>query len=593
MYMYRTQLLTSILPSTLGGIFLLLFSNVVNADSLLIRNGTLIDMTGAGPVANANVLINDDVVERIWTGNDRTQNIPRDTTIIDATGKYVIPGLIDSHVHYNWYMGELFLSHGITTVLDFGSRIYWQKAIQKGLNTGKLRGPRYLFCSRIGGDAPLNYAAAARRRLFATASKPSEVRQAVEIIKANADCVRMGMDTPEALFKAVTREAAREGLGVISHSYDVRRSADVGVDGIEHLEGVALATIRSRQGLRAVQAMNLEEGHKHPLLYQWMEERYFDEVIKTLIDNNVYLNPTMIHEWVGVVDRTPEFEQDDLRLFTNPQLQYIPMNEKLVSLSQFHWADQAMHGSEGDQQIFVNNSYFIPAEGLKQSLATGYAKIQDFLKRFVEAGGKLYSGTDTAASSTPGISLHHEMQLLVDAGISEMDTLLSSTRWPAELLHIDDRQGTIESGKVADILILDANPLEDIANTQSINSLIMAGKVVDINYHADFDFPFPQHGPVSKHQYHQQPVITDVDPPFAIQGSQATITITGQEFMPETVAVFEGEIVETEYVSDTELNATLMPQQTRDPGSFLIGAQTPAPGGGSAVPVEFIIDYSE
>ena len=84
-----------------------------------------------------------------------------------------------------------------------------------------------------------------------------------------------------------------------------------------------------------------------------------------------------------------------------------------------------------------------------------------------------------------------------------------------------------------------------------------------------------------------------MDPPFAIQGSQATITITGREFMPETVAVFKGEIVETEYVSDTELNATLSPQQTRDPGSFLIGAQTPAPGGGLAVPVEFIIDYSE
>ena len=66
-------------------------------------------MTGAAPVANAHVLINDDVIERIWIGSDRSQNVPSGTTIIDASGKYVIPGLIDSHVHYNWYMGELFL----------------------------------------------------------------------------------------------------------------------------------------------------------------------------------------------------------------------------------------------------------------------------------------------------------------------------------------------------------------------------------------------------------------------------------------------------------------------------------------------------
>jgi hypothetical protein len=482
---------------------ILFFCFTVRAQSLLIQNATLIDMTGSAPISNANVLIIDDRIERIWSGNQRRGNIPRDTQVIEASGKYVMPSFIDSHVHYNWYMGELFLSHGITMVVDLGSRIYWQAAIQKGLNSGKLRGPRYLFCGRIGGESPLDYAAAAQRNLFATASKPSEVKQAVANIKANADCVRMGKDTPEELFRAVNREANRVGLSVIAHSYDAMHSAAVELDGIEHLEGVALATIRSREGLQAVERMHLEEGHKHPLLYQWMEERYYDEVITSLIDNNVYLNPTLIHEWVGVVNRTPEFEQDNNRLFTHPQLQYYPMDEKLVSLSQFHWADQAMQDVEEDQQVFVNNSYFVPAKGLKKAIDTGYAKIQNFLKRFVNAGGKLYSGTDTAASSTPGISLHHEMQLFVDAGISEMDTLLSSTRWAAEVLRVDDRLGTLEAGKLADIVILNANPLDNIANTKKIDRLIMAGKEVDLDYHADYSNPFPQHGTVSKHQYHQ------------------------------------------------------------------------------------------
>jgi hypothetical protein len=572
---------------------ILFFCFTVRAQSLLIQNATLIDMTGSAPISNANVLIIDDRIERIWSGNQRRGNIPRDTQVIEASGKYVMPSFIDSHVHYNWYMGELFLSHGITMVVDLGSRIYWQAAIQKGLNSGKLRGPRYLFCGRIGGESPLDYAAAAQRNLFATASKPSEVKQAVANIKANADCVRMGKDTPEELFRAVNREANRVGLSVIAHSYDAMHSAAVELDGIEHLEGVALATIRSREGLQAVERMHLEEGHKHPLLYQWMEERYYDEVITSLIDNNVYLNPTLIHEWVGVVNRTPEFEQDNNRLFTHPQLQYYPMDEKLVSLSQFHWADQAMQDVEEDQQVFVNNSYFVPAKGLKKAIDTGYAKIQNFLKRFVNAGGKLYSGTDTAASSTPGISLHHEMQLFVDAGISEMDTLLSSTRWAAEVLRVDDRLGTLEAGKLADIVILNANPLDNIANTKKIDRLIMAGKEVDLDYHADYSNPFPQHGTVSKHQYHQQPVITNINPPFTIENSETTITITGEDFMPETVALLNGVILKTEYISISEIKATLTPGDTYSPGSHQLGAQTPAPGGGMAVPVEFIIDYKE
>ncbi len=573
--------------------FILVFITINSmADTILIENATLLDMVNDRAQRNANILIEGDRIREVWTGN-RSPAIPDDVVIIDARGKYVMPGLMDSHVHYNWYMGELFLHHGITSVVDLGSRIYWQKALQKGLNSGKLRGPRYLFCGRIGSNEQSNYAAVAQRRLFATASTPREARRAVSIIRDNANCLRMGMDTEDDLYRTINLEANRAGLGVISHSYDAIHSAELGVNGIEHLEGVALSTIRSEEGRAAVARIQLEEGHKHPLLYQWMEERYYDEVIDILIENNTYLNPTFIHEWKGVIDRTDEFEQDDLTLFTNPELQYIPMDEKLVSLNQYHWADQAHVEDPSGEQIFVNNSYFIPAEGLKESLETGYEKIQNFLDKFVAAGGKIYSGTDTAAASTPGISLHHEMQLLVDAGISEMDVLKSSTIWPAELLRMEDRYGTIEPGKVADILILEANPLSDITNARKIYSLIMNGKVIDRNFHADYDNPFPQHGTVSKHQYHQQPVIKNIEPPIATELSTATITIIGDEFQPETVVLFNGEKLQTRYINHQEIQAILTRQHTRTPGSHLVGAATPAPGGGEAVPMEFIVDYRE
>jgi len=577
----------------LFGILVLSSALASKADTLLIRNATLLDMVGNAPIPNASIFIDDDTIESIWSDNERPNNIPSDTVVIDASGKVVLPAFIDSHVHYNWYMGELFLAHGITTVNGLSNRIYWQAATKKGLNTSALRGPRYLFCARIGSESASDQTALAQMRLFAAASAPSEVDQAISAIKANADCVRQDMGTPEELFKAITREANLAGLSVIAHSFDARHSAAVGVNGIEHLEGVALATIRSPEGLRAVADMQLEEGHKHPLLYQWMEEQYYDEVINTLLDKDVYLNPTLVHEWKGVVNRTAQFEQEDNRLFAHPSLQYIPIDEKLVSQGQYHWADLAMRDVIDEERIFVNNSYFISANGLKEKLDQGYANIQMFLRRFVDAGGKLFSGTDTAASSMPGLSLHQEMQLLVDAGISEMDTLASSTRWAAEFLRIENRLGTVEAGKIADLVILDANPLDDIANTRRVSHVIMGGRIVDTEYRADYSFPFHQFGPVGKHLYHRQPIIADVEPRIAIEATEPSLKITGANFMPETVAVFSGEVVATEYISETELTVQLDSAQTSQPGSYVISVQTPAPGGGTAEPVEFIVDYQE
>ena len=165
---------------------LLLAGGSLQAETLLIRGGTLIDMTGNKPLRNASVLIENDRIKQIWQG-DAVNNYPADTQIIDATGRYVMPGLIDSHVHYNWYMGELFLAHGITTVNDLSSRNDWQRAVRNGLNNGGLRGPRYLYCMRVGkGEA-------------------AQAKQLVDEVRQLADCIRFDADSPEALTIAVTR----------------------------------------------------------------------------------------------------------------------------------------------------------------------------------------------------------------------------------------------------------------------------------------------------------------------------------------------------------------------------------------------------
>ena len=378
------------------------------------------------------------------------------------------------------------------------------------------------------------------------------------------------------------------GLSIISHSFNALDTSDWGVDGIEHLTGVGLAAVRSPEGKKAVAAMGfcthqyapiLEQslpciaaGHKNSKLYQWMDKSDFDEMIQHLVKNHTFLNPTLEFEWKGIINRTPQFELEDAKLFFNPGLQYVPVDERLVTLGQYHWADAR---SAADREQFLK----------------GYKNVQEFLQKFVAAGGKLYSGTDAASANTPGLALHHEMQLYVDAGIPPMQALLSSTKWAAEMARMDKSIGTVEAGKFGDVVILVADPLKDIHNTQTVEEVIKGGVVQNIGYHADYDVPFHQFGAVSKHLYSQPPVISNVEPALTAEGSEIWVRVTGANFSPNSVVLFDGVPVETKFTGDGELAGKLSAKQTAHAGNYLIGVETPKPGGGTAEGLGFIVDY--
>ena len=577
------------LPIGLLNLILCLFVSgwtAANGANLLIKGGTLIDGTGGAPIRNARILIEGSTIRKVWSGDAASETLPPGTQVVDAGGKFIIPGLIDSHVHYAWYEGELFLAHGVTTIYDLGGAGAWGSAIQKGLNSGKLRGPRYYHASSIripgserrgGGDRP-------------SMKSPGEAKEAVAALKGKADLITLSETWKGDYFVPVAKEAHAAGLSIISHSFNALDSADWGIDGIEHMTGVGMAAIRSPEGKRAMADMGFCEhqfapileqslpciaaGHKNSKLYQYMDRTYFDEMIAHLVKHNVFLNPTLDFEWKGIIDRTRQFELEDQKLMFNPELQYVPEDERLVTLGQYHWADKR---PGTDREEFLK----------------GYKNVQEFLRKFVAAGGKLYSGTDAASANTPGLSLHHEMQIYVDAGIPPMQALLSSTKWAAELTRMDKNLGTIEAGKFGDLVILRGNPLDDIANTKSIDQVIKAGEIVDTSYHASYDVPFHTYGAVGKHLYSQPPVVQSTQPTLAVEGKDLWIHVKGANFSPNSVVLFNGSPVETKWVGDQELSARLTPKQTAQPGNYLVGVQTPKPGGGVTPGVAFIIDYSE
>jgi imidazolonepropionase-like amidohydrolase len=419
----------------------------LHAQSLLIRGGTLIDGTGRAAIQDAEILIRDGMIAEIRAGGD----VERSTgvEVIEARGKFIIPGLIDSHVHYGDSYAELFLSHGVTTVGDLGNPYQWQLAIKKGLNSGRMAGPRFFFCGETG--LPGNDAAQpplVHRRGLDTIRKPEDAAAIVKRLKdSGVDCIKLNEEFSGELFSAMAQAAHASGLKVISHSFNAADSIRWGIDGIEHMVGIAVATAASPRAKEAVGRLHLEAGHKNSSLYQWMEPAQFDGLIQDLVRGGVFINPTLAFEWKALSDRTRQHEQEDTRLLNTPALSYFDLDDRLVSLGQYHWAD--------------NRS----AEEIRQ-FKDGYRKVQQFLAMFVQAGGKIYAGTDSAAATTPGLTLHHEMELLVDAGISPMRAIQAATKNGAEILGLDSKLGTIEKGKIADLVLLDANPLENIGNTK-------------------------------------------------------------------------------------------------------------------------------
>lgn len=211
----------------------------------------------------------------------------------------------------------------------------------------------------------------------------------------------------------------------------------------------------------------------------------------------------------------------------------------------------------------------------------GFGNFQEFMRKYAEAGGRVLAGTD--AGYIPGLSLHYEMQMIADSGVSPMNVILSATRWAAESLGKDDILGTVEAGKLGDITVVDGNPLANIANTQNIHLVIKNGKILDTTYDTHFVNPIPR--PVGV-----DPVLSRLSPKVGHAGQGALVLrIEGEDFRPRAVVRFDTTDLETEFVSSSELSARIGPKTLRRPGSYAITVVNPDSGGGASEAIHFVI----
>jgi hypothetical protein len=378
--------------------------------------------------------------------------------------------------------------------------------------------------------------------------------------KIKVDAIKTIHNLNAEALRAIVQEAKKINVPVLGHFANARLAADAGANGLEHTWAVAVSITDADARQKAYQKVT--KGFIPPA-ESFMDMKKVPEIVQYLVQRGVYLNPTFRMAWAGSeVFLNKGFHHQDFDLLLGDwRLRYIPLDWKLADLKEYFEIDMWNRNdlTQYDRDLFEQ----------------GYKNTQRMVKAFVDAGGKLYAGTDCAQFCVPGLGLHQEMELIVDAGVSPLQTLQAATINSAELMHMQNRLGTLEEGKAADIVILDANPLQDIRSTRKIAKVISRGKILDGQYHADFNNPIPVDEKEASSHYFPTPKIQRASFDGAVDGkSSATITVRGNGFIPYSLVKFDGKNVKTEFEDEFRLKATI-PAGLLKPGSLPVTVENP------------------
>ncbi len=459
----------------LSTLFLFLASAAAQSQSnpVAIVGGTLIDGAGRPAFIDSVVIIGDGKFQEV--GKRGEVPIPQGAEIVDANGKAVLPGLIDGHCHYRDWMGELYLAYGVTTCPNISNNpVEWIIAQREGVRSGSIRGPRVWASGNvIDGPPPEGLGGQRRQRTSIIVKSEEEARRAVRmLVEKGVDGVKLFERlTPQAA-KAADDEARRLGRPVFGHSLDIFASADAGYQSVEHSWSVLYTSIQDAKkkslldAARMLGKIDTAEAHIH------MEPAMFDRIIKVMIEKKVHWSPTWATWFRPLSIYAEEMKRRELTLLKNPRLSYLPS---------FLLKDT--------ENLFAKYEKAAPEK--RSQLMAGYKMVQEFVRKFAGGGGKIHSGSDPN-HVVPGYALHAELQMIVEAGLTPLQAIQTAALNVAQAWRKDKDHGSVEKGKVADLVIVRGDPLKNISDTQNVEMVFMDGKKMDISYHADYKNPVPR-----------------------------------------------------------------------------------------------------
>lgn len=531
---------------------------------LALVDATVISGHIEEPRSNVTVLIDHGHITALIPSSEP---VPDFYEQIDCAGKFVIPGLIENHIHWESWMGELFLVHGVTSVLDTGALfpIHWMHAQREGLADGRIFGPRLRIAGPLIHGAVTEEEGARNFPAWSPAVSTAEqaraaawsiVEQDVDLLKAY---ILLDLDAIEAIASVAT-EAGLPSLGHISES--AAEAAKRGLRGLAHGSGLIQAVVPSEK-LAAVDPIALKRlstlGPEWCTWFNFADDDLIDRTLDTFIECGTYLEPDLIHTGLrGAGERYPEYEIEDVELLQDQRLAYVPQHFKAEVL--------------GFRRL---NRWTTVSSEKYDKAVSGMNRMVGIFAEFARRGGRLVTASGLAHVA-PGISMHREMQIMVDAGVSPLTALRGATAIAAEFQGILEEVGTVDVGKRADLVVLAANPLDDIANTRSIAHVIQHGRQVELDYH-------PWHANPIQNPPHEftfariRPRVDKITPPSIPYGRRVSLTLDGAGFGPHSVVRIDGVPVPTTVDDYGRATVTVEPTVIPRPGLYEVTLQRPEP----------------
>jgi imidazolonepropionase-like amidohydrolase len=422
-------------------------------DGIALVGATVIDGTGGPPLADAAIVVRRGTIE--FVGPRAAFELPKKTREVDVSGRWIIPGLIDSHCHLapaaDWAPSR-YLAWGVTTLRDVHGDLNTILGIRKRANLGPGNYPRVYVAGAMIDGLPATY------RDAIAVNVENNARKAVDrLVSAGTDLIKVYTHVDAALLRAITDEARAFNLSVTGHlgMTDALTAAKAGISSIEHMSGVPEAASTNPSDLFAAHYRGFLPGWTaSERSWAQLDSAALARVASRLAEQKVAIIPTLVlHETWSRLDDTAVLN------------------------------DRALADVPAAQRKDWDVSGFIARAGWTETDFAAFRRSrpkQDlFLRLFAAAGGHIAAGTDASNQLlVPGYSEHREMELLVRAGLTTRESLRAATRNGAVLLGVDSL-GLLAPGKAADLVVLTKDPLADIRNTRAIQSVMIRGQLLD------------------------------------------------------------------------------------------------------------------
>ena len=442
-------------------------------DSYVIKNISIIDPID-GLQSNKHVVITNDIITMILDNDDEI--IAKEDNTIDATGKYLIPGLWDAHIHFSFdtnlapYMPGLFLAHGVTSVRDTGGPIDLVVKMKDLSLNDSIKNPNVYIAGPLIDGTPnvYNNSSPSFPLLSIENNDIIEIESNVlGIVDREVDFLKAYEMLTENQFLALMRIAKKRNLSVTGHiplNMTLFSAVNAGLNGMEHIRNLELSVASNSEELYKERLELLKNPNNLPgsvlrssihskqrlRAIDSFDNNKFQEAVKLLVSQNVWQTPTLLL-----------YRNFSQRTYTDPS--FIPELNKLPNQIKQKWIKEI---TETDTVVDKNGLRY--SKWLESTVGKLHKKNVPFM-----------AGTDTPIGYLiPGRSLHIELEVLVESGFSNLEAIKTATVNPATFFGIQDKTGRIKNGYKADLVILNSNPLDLIRNTQDISSVIKNGHLL-------------------------------------------------------------------------------------------------------------------